>query len=68
METMEDFYGRPLTSKQFIQLFNFNNPSIEDAWDDAVSEFVEDRIETPKRDRYVSPSAIGEHKIKVCYL
>ena len=71
MENRDDMFGltSPLTTKQMIMLYNFNNPNVEDAWDDAVSEFVEAKVErTTKVSGYIAPASIGEHKIKVCYL
>lgn len=72
MENKDDMFGglkSPLTTRQMLMLYNFNNPNVADAWEDAVSEFVETKVERrSKSSGYVSPSAIGEHKIKVCYL
>jgi len=71
MENRDDMFGltSPLTPRQMIMMYNFNNPNIADAWDDAVSEFVEAKVERRATGSgYVSPSAIGEYKIKVCYL
>lgn len=72
MENRDDMFGgltSPLTTKQMIMLYNFNNPNVADAWEDAVSEFVEAKVERrTKVSGYIAPAAIGEHKIKVCYL
>lgn len=72
MENRDDMFGgltSPLTTKQMIMLYNFNNPNVADAWEDAVSEFVEAKVERrTKASGYIAPASIGEHKIKVCYL
>ena len=61
-----DSLYHPLTNHQFIQAYNFNNPKVEDLWEEEArrlnkNSLVEIAMRSLNR-------GIGEYKIKICYL
>lgn len=61
---LESLYGKPMTSKQFIKKYNFNNPSIEDYWEKEAEKTIKEAIGNLKNEE----SIFGDFKIKQCYL
>ena len=61
---LESLYGKPMTSKQFIKKYNFNNPSIEDYWEKEAEKAIKEAVEKLKTEE----SVFGDFKIKLCYL
>lgn len=75
IEDMEnnDYLMEPYTTRRFIELYNFNNPSVEEAWSSAYDE-VRDRAKSYVEKELLSSNlqsikiSDDDPKIKVCYL
>ena len=63
---LESLYGKPMTYKQFIGRYNFNNPSIEDYWERKADIAAKEALEKYSKKEY--EKEFGDFKIKLCYL
>lgn len=63
---LEFTYCAPMTSKQFIGMYNFNNPKIEDYWESEAIFYthgLESKLEMSEFQK-----TYGDSKIKIYYL
>lgn len=56
-------YSEPMTNHQFIQRYNFNNPKVEEDWNQFTKSMINEKEEV-----YNSSRTFGDYKIKICYL
>lgn len=63
---LEPTYCAPMTNKQFIGMYNFNNPKVEDYWESEAKSYtheLESKLEMSEFQK-----TYGDSKIKICYL